>query len=195
MLHNPAVPAGGFHALAAFEDVVTDRLLDIHVLAGLTGPNRDQRMPVVAGGHTDHIEILVVQRHANVLNTLRLQLRAVQAQFAEPAKQAAVGINQVRDLHVGHGQEFVDVAAPAPVDAGHAHAHRVVRTQNLARGTRAGHREQGKHGAGRGGHSQKVSTCQSAHRQLLGQNRRVWGAGTRAPATRRGPDAWRQAAL
>ena len=175
MLHNAVVTLSGFHALATFEHVVTDRLLDIHVFAGLTGPDGDERVPVVAGSHAHRIEIFVFQRHANVLNTFRLPLRAVQALFAESAKQATVGIDQICHFDIGHGQEFIDMATSSPADADNPHPHGVVGTQDFAGSAGAGHREQGKHGAGRGGCFQKISACQSAHRQLLGHQRRVWG--------------------
>src|SRR5262249_40722458 len=50
MLHDPSVLLGGTHELLAFPQVVRARLLDVHVLPGLTRPDRDQRMPVIGRG-------------------------------------------------------------------------------------------------------------------------------------------------
>ena len=66
----PLVLLGRLDALAAFEDVVAARLLDVDVLAGLAGPDGDQRVPVVAGGDGDGVEVLVFQGLADVLDAL-----------------------------------------------------------------------------------------------------------------------------
>ena len=60
-LADPLVLAGGLDDAAAFADVVADRLLDVHVLAGLHGPDRHQRVPVVRRGDADDIDALVVE--------------------------------------------------------------------------------------------------------------------------------------
>src|SRR5207247_9684344 len=70
VLHDAAVFLGRFDALAALENIVADRLLDIDVLAGLTGPNRDQRVPVIAGGDRNRVQLLVVEGLAHVLHGL-----------------------------------------------------------------------------------------------------------------------------
>src|SRR5262245_21033201 len=46
-LHHALVLAGRLDHLAAFDEVVRDRFLDVHVLAGLAGPDGRQRVPVV----------------------------------------------------------------------------------------------------------------------------------------------------
>src|SRR5690606_22646496 len=46
-LADAVVLAGSLHHAAAFHDVVADRLFDIHIFAGLHGPDRGQRVPVV----------------------------------------------------------------------------------------------------------------------------------------------------
>src|SRR5690606_4710115 len=114
-----------FDALTTFEDVVADRLFYIHVLAGLAGPDRDQRMPVIARGYGDHVQIFVVERLANVL--YRFGGVAPQLVDLRPAgaEQPRVRIDQVSDLGVlilelvGKG---VDVRLPPAANAGHAHA-------------------------------------------------------------------------
>jgi hypothetical protein len=76
MLDHPLIFLGGFHTLAAFKDVVADRLFDVHILARLAGPDRHQRMPMVGRGDRDDIQRLVVERFAHVLHTIRSFVRA-----------------------------------------------------------------------------------------------------------------------
>ena len=59
-------------------------------------------------------------------------------------EQAAVGVDQVRDLHVLEAEVLVDVGVPLPVDAGHADADRVVGPEHPAGRLGAGDREQRK---------------------------------------------------
>src|SRR5690349_25165030 len=77
MLDDTVVFLGGFDAFAALEDVVADRLFDVHVFAGLAAPNGDQRVPVIAGGDRNGVELLVVEGLADVLNGLGLGFLAV----------------------------------------------------------------------------------------------------------------------
>ena len=58
--------AGRLDHLPAFEDVVRCRLLDVHVLAGLAGPDRRQRVPVVGRGERNGVDRLVVEHRAIV---------------------------------------------------------------------------------------------------------------------------------
>ena len=149
VLDDPFVLARRLDALAAFEHVVAARLLDVHVLARLAGPDRDQRMPVVAGGHRDRVQVLVLQRLADVLEALGLRAALVLDLLDAVGEQAAVRIDQVRDLDAGDLQELADVVAAAAADAGHAEADRVVGPQHVARRLRAGDGERGRHAGGR----------------------------------------------
>ena len=69
---DPLVLPRGLDALAPLEHVVAARLLHVDVLAGLAGPDRQQRVPVVAGGDGDRVEVLVFQGLADVLEALGL---------------------------------------------------------------------------------------------------------------------------
>ena len=111
MLHDPLVLAGGLDALAALEDIVAARLLHVHVLAGLAGPDRDQRVPVVAGGHRDRVEVLVFQGLADVLvrTWALMPLLLFDARHAL-GEQPAVGIDQGHDLHPGDRRVGADIA-------------------------------------------------------------------------------------
>ena len=65
-LHDALVLAGRLDHLPAFEDVVGSRFLDVHVLAGLAGPDRHQRVPVIGRGDHDGVDVLAVQELAHV---------------------------------------------------------------------------------------------------------------------------------
>ena len=86
MLDDPAVLLGRLDHLAAFEDVVAARLLDVDVLARLAGPDRRQRVPVVRRGDADHVDVLAVVDLAEV--GLGLGLVAVLLlELARPARR------------------------------------------------------------------------------------------------------------
>ena len=67
-LHDALVLAGRLDHLAAFPRIVAERLFHVHVLAGLAGPNRGQRVPMVGRGDHDGIDRLVVQDAAEILH-------------------------------------------------------------------------------------------------------------------------------
>src|SRR5207249_2063647 len=66
-LDHAVVLAGGLDHAPAFAEVVAGRLFHVDVLAGLAGPDRGQRVPVVGRGHDDRVEGLVLQDPAQVL--------------------------------------------------------------------------------------------------------------------------------
>ena len=70
VLDDAVVLAGGLDGDAALVDVVAARLLDVDVLAGLAGPDGHQRVPVVRRGDRDGVDVLVVERLADVLHGL-----------------------------------------------------------------------------------------------------------------------------
>ena len=113
VLHDAVVFPRGLDELAALEDVVAARLLDVHVLARLAGPNRQQRVPMVRRGDRDGVEILVVEHLAEVLHALGRVAAALLDRRAAGSEQPAVGIDQIGDLDVLHAGEGVD-DAPVP---------------------------------------------------------------------------------
>src|SRR5205085_11814222 len=54
-LHDAIVLASRFDQPPAFQHIVRNRLLNVHVLARLTGPNADQGMPVIGRGDRDSV--------------------------------------------------------------------------------------------------------------------------------------------
>src|SRR5262249_4463077 len=70
-LADAFVFAGRLDEAAAFADIVTHPLLDVHVLARLHGPQGCKGVPVIRRGNTDDINRLIIQYLANVLLELR----------------------------------------------------------------------------------------------------------------------------
>ena len=73
VLNDDAVLLLSLECDAAFRHVVTHRLFDIHVLAGLGGPNGHQRVPMVGSGDGDGIQVLVVQRLAHITQATAIE--------------------------------------------------------------------------------------------------------------------------
>src|SRR5262249_47976817 len=154
-------------AAPALRDVVAQRLLDVYVLACLARPDRDERVPVVGRRDRDHVEFLVLQSLANVLNAFRLVAALVSDLFAPRLEQAAVRVDQVRDLDVLYAEVLIDVAVPLPVDAGDADADHVVGAEHPPGRLGAGVGEKRKHRAGRGRSLEETASRDSLHERLL----------------------------
>ena len=71
VLNDPVVFASGLDGDSALVHVVAARFLDVNVLAGLAGPDRDQRMPVIGSRDRNGVNRLVVEDAADVLNRRR----------------------------------------------------------------------------------------------------------------------------
>src|SRR5262249_52485928 len=71
-LHNAVVFCGGGDHALAFERVIADGLLHVHVLAGLAGPNRCERVPVIRRADDYRVDGLVVVQLVQVLIGTRL---------------------------------------------------------------------------------------------------------------------------
>src|SRR5262249_24578606 len=81
-------------------------------------------------------------------------------------KQAAVGVEQVRDLYVFEGEILIDVGIPLAVDAGDADADDLVGAADAAGGLGAGNGDEGKNGTGRGCLFQEAAACELVHDSL-----------------------------
>ena len=65
-LHEAVVLAGGLDHLPAFPDVVRDGLLDVDVLAGLSGGDGDPGMRVIRRGDRDGVDVFAFEQLAEV---------------------------------------------------------------------------------------------------------------------------------
>src|SRR5579884_3495199 len=66
-LTNLAMLAGGFDNSPTFTDIVANRLFDIHILAGLDGPDGGQGMPVIGHRDGDDVDVLVIEDATQIL--------------------------------------------------------------------------------------------------------------------------------
>ena len=72
VLDDSVVLPRGLDGDAAFVHVVAARFFDVHVLARLAGPDRDQGVPVIGSGDRDGVDRLVFEHPADVLHGRRL---------------------------------------------------------------------------------------------------------------------------
>ena len=77
---------------------------------------------MVGGGDRDRVELLVVQGLADVLHARRRVAALIPDLLPARLEQAAVGVDQVGDLHALKAEVLIDVGAALPVDPGHADA-------------------------------------------------------------------------
>src|SRR5262249_36468943 len=82
----------------ALDDVVRDRLLDVDVLAGLAGPDRRQRVPVVRRRDDERVNVLLFEDLADVLLGLRRPLLLVLDDLDGGGQDAGIGIDDAGDL-------------------------------------------------------------------------------------------------
>ena len=116
-LHDALVLAGRLDHLPAFEDVVGSRFLDVYVLAGLAGPDRHQRVPVIGRGDHDGVDVLAVQElaHVGVRGNLLVTLLETLHLRAE------VGVVHVAQGHDAHAGDLAETADFVPAHATDLH--------------------------------------------------------------------------
>ncbi len=124
-LDDPAVLAGGLDHLPPFPEVVRDGLLDEHVLARLTGPDGDQRVPVVGRGSNDRVDALVIEQLAHIDVRVH-RLLAVAGLLGFAVENRPVGVADGHDAHAGDRAEPLDVIAPLAAKPDDADADSVV---------------------------------------------------------------------
>jgi len=103
------------HHAPALDDIVRDRLLDVDVLAVLTGPDGGQRVPVVWRGDYQGVDVFHFQQLADVLLDLwRLLLPGLDG-LGRGSDDGVVDLAQLGDLAVllggkagGDHQEYGD---------------------------------------------------------------------------------------
>ena len=99
-LHDAIVLAGGLDHAAALDEIVRDGLLDVDMLAGLTGPDGGQGVPVVRRGDADGVDVAVLEDAAEVFDDLRRPL-----------------LSRVDDLQGVVGGVFIRIADGGDLDA------------------------------------------------------------------------------
>ncbi len=134
VLHDAVVFASSLHSHAPFVHVVTAGLFDVHVFAGLARPDGHQRVPVIGGRDRHGIDILIVQRLANVGDLLRCDAALLFDRLRPRCKSALIGIDQIGDLHTLalHARISPDVRRPAAIQTGDGNANRFIGPENIA---------------------------------------------------------------
>ena len=131
VLDDAVVFAGGFNALAAFEDVVAAGFLDVDVFAGLASPDGDEGVPVVGRGDGDGVDVFVFQKIANVGVGGDFG-RIVFFQLVDSAADdVVVNVAKSGDADAGNAAEAVDVRASASVDANNSDSDVFVGAENF----------------------------------------------------------------
>ena len=115
-------------------NVVAARLLDIDILAGLASPNGHQGMPVVWCGYRNGVEVLVVQRFADVLYRFWLVAAFLVDLLDALVEGSRIGVDQVGDLNSLHAGEFFDVLRTSAVQACKADSDGVIGAEHNAAG-------------------------------------------------------------
>ena len=105
-LDDAVVAPRGLDHLPALVDRAAQRLLAVHVLAGLAGHDRDRGVPVVGRGDQHRVDVLAVQDAAEVL---------VDVALPDPLLRGG----RVLLVHVAHRG---DACSGVVVDAQQAHA-------------------------------------------------------------------------
>ena len=102
MLHNAVVLPCRLHHATSLANIVAQRFLDIHILARLTGPDCQQRVPMIGCGNGYCVEVLVVERFAWVLDALWGNTSFGCNHFAPRFEQPAIWINQIGNVYILH---------------------------------------------------------------------------------------------
>ena len=93
---------------------------------------------MIGRGNRDDIQILVLERLADVLKTLR-RIAALLSNLPAPRlEQASIWINQVSDLNIFLVEILIDMGVALPVNAGDANANHLIRAEHSPGGFRAG---------------------------------------------------------
>ena len=133
VLHDPVVFPRRRDDLLRFEHVVRDRLLDVHILARLNGPDRLERMVEVRSRDRHGIDRLVVEHLPDVGVRLRTLLARRLDRLQTAVDDRLIDVAERRDLDVGHLQVGVDVRLAPAVEPHDRQSDRVVRALQVAR--------------------------------------------------------------
>ena len=118
LLHDAIVLARRGHNLFRLEDIVRARFLDVHVLAGLAGPDGHQGVPVVGRGDRDRVNRFVFEQFPKVGVNLRLLPFGFLDEGGALFQILLVDVANGRNLHVGQPAVARDVVPAAAMTSG-----------------------------------------------------------------------------
>ena len=161
-LHDPVVPARRLDHFAPFPHIVTNRFLDVHILARLHSQDRRERMPVVGRGDADGVEVGQFEQLADIGETFDLFVPfaelldfGVQDLFVHIAKRDDA------DIFLCQPAQFGDVVFAASAEADNGDADIVIGAGH-ARPRMSG---QTGGGGGEGGAFQETPAIQCFHKR------------------------------
>src|SRR6185503_18614885 len=150
------VLAAGLDQLAALEQVVAERLLDIGVLPGLDRPDARQAVPVVRRRHGDRVDRLVFEKLAEILVVHRLLAGLLLRLVHRRGDDVLIGIADRRDLDVAQFRPATDMDAALPVDADDGDTDALVGARLRPWGAGFGGQARPKRGARGGGGKERL---------------------------------------
>ncbi len=109
-------------------------------------------MPVIAGRHGNRVQILTVERLADILQADRLAAAFLPDLLRPRIVQPTIGIDQMRDLDLFTAREFINVRRTSPINPRHPDTNRIVSADHLPRRLRSPNRKQREHCARRSPH-------------------------------------------
>ena len=132
MLHHAVVLLRRRDNLLRLEHVVRARLLDVHILAGLTGPDGLQRVAVVRRGDRNCVDIFVFQQLAYVDIRCRAFFPGLLKFLQALVENVLVNIAKCHDFYIWHIAVSMDVAAAPPAQPDTGNSDRVIRAGHKA---------------------------------------------------------------
>ncbi len=180
-LANAPVPPRRQHHAPPLHDAVADRRFDIHVFAGLHGPDRRHAMPVVGRGDRDDVHTRIVQHPAQVRFPARRGTALAPSHLLGPLPpHLLVHIAHRQDLRVGPSGEEAKMAVAPATHADDRHSQSLLQAAAAWRrsGQQLVHSADRARGGGRGQHGllQELSAIARLH-----QRADCWGFGGRGP--------------
>ncbi len=121
-----------FDQFSSFEDVVTERFLDVNVFACLTSPDRHQAVPMVGGGDGNDVDLLVVQHLSHVLDAIGGILELTRDELLAAIVKAGVGIDQVGDRNVLLASVPTDMRSSPSLDSANRYVDSVIGSDDFA---------------------------------------------------------------
>ena len=116
--------------LAALEDIVRQGLFHVHVLAGLTGPDRHQGMPMVGRGGGDGVDVLALQQLADIRVAFD-RLAQLGGLRHTPFENSAVGVAQGHHADPGQLPQQPEMQPALTAKSDHRQAEVIVCAQDL----------------------------------------------------------------
>lgn len=108
------------------------RLFDVDILASLTAPDGDERMPMIGSGDGDGVDFLVLEKFAHIDEGFRARA----AEFLDVAETLVenvfVDVTEGGELDAGDIRETMNVVLAAATSAADGYADTIVSAENFA---------------------------------------------------------------